>query len=154
MATGFGTLLQPLTPRQAVDSRARLLPVAGQLKRASLLARLILSACGMRHRAMFVAGLPPEELNTPLTKSSRPLEAMANTTPLVSIPLPKADHRMPSHLPTWLTGTPVSDGSKPPAYKSLPLLTKALTPTGPLFVPPRGDQLVPFQQAMAPPVTA
>src|SRR6266540_824565 len=113
MATGLATLLQPLPPSKAVDSRARLLPVAGQLRRASLLARLILSACGMRQRAMFVAGLPPEELSTPATKSSLPLEAMTDGSPSPS-PLPKDDHLTPSHFAILRMAEPPTDEKNPP----------------------------------------
>src|SRR6266498_5760236 len=118
MATGFGTLLQPIDPRQAVDSKARLLPVAGQLKRASLLARLILSACGMRQRAMLVAGFPPATVNIPPTNNSLPVAAStvaaAPSCPGFSRPLPNADQRAPSHFAMPIAGTAPANENWPP----------------------------------------
>src|SRR6266849_6199869 len=65
------------------------------------------------HLAIWFAAAPPALVNSPPAYKAGPVPSsntvsantlVLNNTPL--IPLPSADHRVPSHLATWLAVTP------------------------------------------------
>src|SRR5260370_26998102 len=109
------------------------------------------------HLAIFAASTSPAVRNWPPTYRAGPVRSSKTKSAVTFgarseslIPLPRADHRVPSHLAIFAASTSPAVRNWPPAYRAGPVPssntdTAFTTPSVPV---PSADHCVPFHLAM------